>query len=361
METLTNNQTLRQSRVSRIIQIHPTLNCNLACKHCYSSSSPGVKKELDVNSINNIIEQAAHIGYNVISMSGGEPFLYKPLEELIAYSKSLGYFNSVTTNGMLLNTERAKRIIKNLDLIAISVDGKEEFHDTMRSQKGAFKKMLEGVEIVKNSIEKYGFIHTLLPENWELLPWLTEFALAHKASLLHLHPLEMSGRANESFNGLKFTATDLYKIYIAHHFLKTHYEKEIYLQLDLLHKDNFVDNPNFVFHQSFKPELTAQSFSSIFKELIIDEKGDILPIAHGCSKFFRIGNIHTKAKLTEMIEYFMEEKFEYVVDLYNLTYQEIMNDNEYEIFNWSEHVIEKSHQMFSKIISHQLSAYEKIA
>lgn len=335
-------ETLPCSRVSRIIQIHPSLNCNLKCKHCYSSSAPGLKDGLDVGLLMHILEQASAIGYNVISMSGGEPFLYKSIEELTRQSKSIGYFNSVTSNGMLFETSNARNTFKYLDLVAISIDGKEDFHDTMRSHKGAFKKMVQGIEILKDEIKNYGFIHTLLPGSWKLLPWLAEFAMDHKAGLLHLHPLEMSGRANLNFNEIQFTSNDLHKIYIACHYLKTYYGNDLFIQLDLLHKDNIIDNPNFLFHQSFQPEFTCESFSSIFKELIIDDKGDIFPIAYGCSEFFKIGNIASSRKLSEMIELFMVEKMDYMMRLFNDTYFEIVNNKEYEIFNWSERIIANS-------------------
>ena len=352
-------ETLPQCRVSRIIQIHPTLRCNLFCKHCYSSSAPGKKEGLPSRALVNILEQAAPLGYNVISLSGGEPFLYNELEQLVTASRSLGYFNSVTTNGMLLRSQRAGRILRQLDLVAVSVDGKQEAHDLMRGQQGAFASMLEGLDILKDSIEKFGLIHTLLPDSWQILSWLTDFALEHKASLLHLHPLELSGRATENFGNLRFTPIDLYRVYIAHYYLKTFSEPELFIQLDLLHRDNIIGNPNFFFHQSgyasagagtapdpgasTQPERSAKNFSSLFKELIINEAGDLLPIAHGCSDFFRIGNINSGIPLEEMISRFMEEKLDSIMQLYNDTYREILADNEFEIFNWSEKVIENSH------------------
>ncbi|WP_166437183.1 radical SAM protein [Niastella caeni] len=323
------------------------MNCNLRCKHCYSSSAPGIKKELAFDALANIIGQAAEVGYNVISMSGGEPFMYQSLEELVRFSKSAGYFNSVTTNGMLLKGSRAKNILKYVDLIAVSIDGKEEMHDHMRSQPGAFKKMREGVAILRDSIN-YGFIHTLLPDSWKILSWLAGFAVDEKASLLHLHPLEMSGRATQHLGGLLFDQTDLYKIYISHYYLNTYFENDIFIQLDLLHRNNIKNNPNFVFHESCKPQLCASGFSTIFKELIINEKGDILPIAHGCSPFFTIGNIYSGEKLQYMIGRFMHEKMGYIIDLFQATYDNIMLDKELEIVNWSEMVIQKSHTLFPK-------------
>lgn len=336
-------ETLQQCRVSRIIQIHPTLRCNLFCKHCYSSSAPEKKEGLSSRALVNILEQAAPLGYNVVSLSGGEPFLYNELEQLVTASRSLGYFNSVTTNGMLLRSQRAGRILRQLDLVAVSVDGKQEAHDLMRGQQGAFASMLEGLDILKNSIERFGLIHTVLPDSWQILSWLTDFALEHKASLLHLHPLELSGRATENFGDLRFTPVDLYRVYIAHYYLKTFSEPELFIQLDLLHRDNIIGNPNFFFHQSGAPDAQPKNFSSLFKELIINEAGDILPIAHGCSDFFRIGNINSGIPLEEMIGNFMSEKLDAVMQLYNDTYREILADNEFEIFNWSERVIENSH------------------
>jgi hypothetical protein len=38
----------------------------------------------------------------------------------------------------------------------------------------------------------------------------------------------------------------------------------------------------------------------------------------------------------------MEEKLDSIMQLYNDTYREILADNEFEIFNWSERVIENS-------------------
>jgi|GEM_PF-346703 len=348
-------ETLQQCRVSRIIQIHPTLRCNLSCKHCYSSSAPGKKEGLPSGALVSMLEQAAPLGYNVVSLSGGEPFLYSELEQLVTASRSMGYFNSVTTNGMLLRSQRAGRILRQLDLVAVSVDGKQEAHDLMRGQSGAFTSMLEGLAILRDSIENYGIIHTLLPDSWQILSWLTDFALQHKAKLLHLHPLELSGRATENFGDLHFTPIDLYRVYVAHYYLKTFAEPELFIQLDLLHRDNIIGNPNFFFHQSGNadagappsgvgkvPERSAKNFSSLFKELIINEAGDLLPIAHGCSDFFRIGNINSGIPLEEMIEKFMLEKLDAIMQLYNDTYREILADSCYEIFNWSERVIENS-------------------
>ncbi len=337
---------LPASRVSKVIQIHPSLQCNLTCGHCYSASAPWFKNGLDVIKLKQVVEELAAVGYNAISLSGGEPFLYRPLEDLLTHTHSLGFFNSITTNAMLLGTERAKKVLAQADLIAISVDGKEEQHDAVRNFAGAFKKMEEGVRIVKDHVAAFGFIHTVFPGNWNIMHWLVQFALNHDAKLLHFHPLEMAGRAAKTLSTINFSTEDLHKIFVAFHYLKEAYNDRLFMQLDLLHRDYILHNPAFVFHQSSAPDFTVANFSNIFRELIIDEEGDIIPISHGCSKHFTLGNIYDNVCCATMIERFMEEKAADIKGLYKATHDFIAEHPETELINWSELVIHFSHMLF---------------
>ena len=67
----------------RTIQIHGTRKCNLSCKHCYSSSSPHLKDMLDISALKDFLSFAYDQGFNNIAMSGGEPLLYRDIEELL--------------------------------------------------------------------------------------------------------------------------------------------------------------------------------------------------------------------------------------------------------------------------------------
>lgn len=337
---------LPAGRLSKVIQVHPSLQCNLTCKHCYSLSAPSFKGGLEITSLKNMLSEMADAGYNAVSLSGGEPFLYRQLEELLIHTRSLGLFNSVTTNAMLLGSERAKNILKQTDLVAVSIDGKEKQHDDIRNFPGAFKKMQEGLQTIKDHVPYFGFIHTVFPGNWAIMNWLVNFAINQDAKLLHFHPLEMAGRAATALNSVNFDTESLHKIYIAFNVLKDLYDDKLFMQLDLLHRDHIIENPNFVYHQASKPELTVANFSNIFKELTIDEEGDIIPIAHGCSKHFTIGNVNDDIPFTRMIENFMEEKMGDMLDLYQATYDSIVEDEESELVNWSEVLLRFSHQMF---------------
>lgn len=331
---------------SRVIQIHPSLQCNLTCVHCYSGSAPVFKNGLEVEKIKDRVEELAAFGYNAVALSGGEPFLYRSLEDLLRFTHSLGFFNAITTNAMLLGSERAKKVLGQADLIAVSVDGKPEQHDKLRNFDGAFKKMEEGVAVVKDHVAYFGFIHTLFPHNWTIMPWLADFAISHGARLLHLHPLEMAGRAASGLNAVHFATESLHKIFIAFHYLREAYKDELAMQLDLLHRDYILPNPAIAFHGTVLPALTPANFSTLFKELVIDEQGYILPVAHGFSKHFAVGNIYSSVPVSQMIEAFMEEKTGDVLQLYKAAYDAVAEDEEKELVNWSELITDVSHQLF---------------
>src|SRR5690349_1056678 len=110
----------------RTIQVHPSRKCNLSCLHCYSGSGPSMQPMLDIDALKKFLEYAWQNGFNNLSVSGGEPFLYKHLKELFSFSRKLGYQNNMVSNGMLLGSARNQEILEYVDLIAISIDGKKE-------------------------------------------------------------------------------------------------------------------------------------------------------------------------------------------------------------------------------------------
>jgi len=264
----------------RTIQIHPTRKCNLSCLHCYSSSSPNHKEMLDIDALKRFLVYAYDQGFNNISLSGGEPFLYTGLEELVRYARTIGYHIAVASNGMLLQSERNKRILENIDLIAISLDGQPELHDYIRGQKGAFDKMMQGVEVLKSLEKPFGFIHTVTPQSWQSLIWLGEFAHENGAKLLQLHPLEMYGRAVEDLSECVIDDTLAHQTYILATYLQSKYAEQMVVQQDLLHRDYLETFPQIV--NSFDRQCTQNGrLADVFDNIVIEENGNILPVAYG--------------------------------------------------------------------------------
>lgn len=339
---------------SKIVHIHPSLQCNLFCKHCYSESSPQLKSSLDLNKLKPFLAFARGEGYNIVSISGGEPFLYRDLEELTAYTKSVGFYNMVVSNGMLLGSEKNKRILQNIDLIAISIDGNKELHDDMRQQNGAFEKMISGVNVLKELGKTFGFIHTITERSWKQLLWIAEFAHGNGARLFQLHPLENFGRARQSFN-YSLSQEILYKAYILYHYIKDKYNDAMFVQLDFLHKQHIIDFPSLVnVHFDGEELQEAKQLRNLINTIIIDEKGNILPIAYGFSKEFMLENIYrfnTREEWIEadVFEKFLNNKSGTLYRKYKTAYNYVVNSDN-EMINWNELIVEMSNEKTMELV-----------
>ena len=85
-----------------ILQVHPTRQCNLACAHCYSSSSPRERTVLAPEVVADAIVDAAALGFGVVSLSGGEPLLYDGLDVVLAAARQVGSRVNLVSNGILI-------------------------------------------------------------------------------------------------------------------------------------------------------------------------------------------------------------------------------------------------------------------
>lgn len=323
----------------RTIQIHPTRKCNLACLHCYSSSSPQMKEMLDIEALKRFLEIAFNNGYNNISVSGGEPFLYSHLEEMLKFTKGLGYQNTIASNGMLLQSARNQAILEYVDLIAISLDGPPELHDKIRGQKGAFDKTMKGVEILKNLNKAYGFIHTITPESWQSLIWLADFAFENGGKLFQLHPLEMQGRAASDMLGHEIDDTLAHQAYILASYLKSKYAETMIVQLDLLHREYIEAFPQVVnvFDRNCSKN---KSIAHLLDTIIVEETGKIIPIAYGFDDFYQIGNVHDFSNL-DFIKY-GNEKLPLLQKIYRQAIDNVVNNKNLDIVNWNEILVKES-------------------
>lgn len=81
-----------------------------------------------------------------IHFTGGEPFLYQGLWDVIDYSRKNGYGVALMTNGSLVTREDARRAASmGVSDIQVSLEGPTDLHDSIRG-KGSFSSMSTGVE-----------------------------------------------------------------------------------------------------------------------------------------------------------------------------------------------------------------------
>ena len=278
--------------VTNVIQIHPTLRCNLRCQHCYSTSGPGHSHELAVETIESFLEEAAQEGFNAIGLSGGEPLTYRPLARLLGSARALGFFTSVTTNGLILDAYRLERLAPHLDLLAISLDGVEESHDRIRGLPGAFQKMRTNLGRLREVGLPFGFIFTLTFNNLHELASVAGFAVAEGARLLQIHPLERVGRARD-YELVPPDELELAYAFLEVARLQERYRDLLTLQFDVADRALIERQPWRAFAMP-TPDLEAVQqlpLASLVSPLVLQEDGSIVPIQYGFSPSYAIGHL----------------------------------------------------------------------
>ncbi len=167
------------------IQWHLTERCNLRCLHCYQGW--GSVREMTVDEVKREIDGATQMfqaweeehGIRVspsIHFTGGEPFLYRGLLDLVAYSKAKGYGVAMMTNGCLITKERAKTLsFLGVSDVQVSLEGPPELHASIRGR-GSFQSAAKGVEHLVSAGNRVSANVTLSRLNFDKIEETVEVA-----------------------------------------------------------------------------------------------------------------------------------------------------------------------------------------
>lgn len=103
------------------VNLHLLEPCNYKCKHCFAHFDN--HNILPVNVWKHIVDNCSNaIFTHEFNIAGGEPLLYKDLDELILYIKYIGADVSIITNGFLMNETWIKKNAPLLSTIGFSID-----------------------------------------------------------------------------------------------------------------------------------------------------------------------------------------------------------------------------------------------
>jgi MoaA/NifB/PqqE/SkfB family radical SAM enzyme len=322
----------------RVVQFHVSQRCNLACRHCYSSSGPAGADGVAPAVFADALTDAAALGYNVAGFSGGEPLLYRALPELLAHAKALGLVTTVTTNGILLGRSRLATLLGKADLIAISLDGKPESHDRMRGLPGAFEAVARRLPELRDAGIPFGFIFTLTLHNLNELPWVADFALEQGASLLQIHPLERVGRARTELAGSVPDSQELSWAVLAAARVEELVGGRLQVQLDVAARQVLAREPERVFAAASRRSADS-SFAALLSPLVIEPDGTAVPIEYGMRRDLALGNI-SETRLATLATRWRADVWPEFQQLCRRVHAEVTSPDAPDILNWYERISE---------------------
>ena len=325
----------------RILQIHPTRRCNLRCMHCYSSSGPEERAELDLTLLRKAVTDASNEGYTVVGISGGEPLLYKPLRQLLQHARECGMITTVTSNGMLLDERRLETLQGAVDLLAISLDGVPASHNRNRASERAFETMASRLEGVRSSGIPFGFIFTLTLHNLHELDWVANFALDQGARLLQVHPLEEVGRAKQFLAGARPDEVESAYAHLEALRIQASAGDRLRVQLDLLDCDLLQSTPGRIFADKESPDPAKSPLSDLVAPLVIEADGTVVPIQHGFSRGYALGNLQ-EASLGELAVRWRRANYRSFRALCLRVFEEITAPAQLPFINWYDVISRRS-------------------
>ena len=269
---------------TRVLQVHPTRRCNLACAHCYSSSGPNVREELALSLLLPCVEDAARLGYTQLAVSGGEPLLYRGLARLLAHARSAGMQTTMTTNGMLASYSRWMPIAPLVDVLAVSIDGRPEEHDRMRGQAGAFERTLANFEVLRDSGVAFGFIFTLTQHNVDSLEFVVRLAAEQGARGVQVHPLTLHGRALDGMAQARPDAFELVAALCEAHRLGG--ELGVAVHVDALTREQLL-----AYRERLVPAGTVRQLAEAAPILVVDADSTVVPLTHEVDRALSLGRL----------------------------------------------------------------------
>ncbi|MCP4455551.1 MAG: radical SAM protein [Planctomycetes bacterium] len=218
-----------------------TRTCNLKCVHCYNDSGVGKpSNEVTTDKAKSVLDDLAGFGIPSVLFSGGEPLMRPDLFELIEYAVGKGLRAVISTNGTLIDKDKAK-LIKDLGVsyVGISLDGMGPVNDKFRGVDGAFERTVQGIRNCQAAGVRVGLRLTLTGQNVQDLESLFDFFDAEgieRACFYHLVP---SGRGSDMSSEHLTSAQSRAALDIIQ--AKTKQYKDEGKQTDILTVDNHVD------------------------------------------------------------------------------------------------------------------------
>lgn len=105
-------------------QIQITSRCNLRCPHCTKNAfaSQWVDGDMDMATYHAAADAFPYLKQVYID-AWGEPLLHPRFWDMVAIARKAGCSVGVTTNGTLIDRQVAQRLVSEVDVVGVSVDG----------------------------------------------------------------------------------------------------------------------------------------------------------------------------------------------------------------------------------------------
>lgn len=173
-------------------------HCNMTCPHCYLAAGAAPSpSDLSTADALRVLDDLAGTGVKVVIFSGGEPLLRQDVFTLIGHAQKLGIAPQLSTNGVLIDAEVARRLAElGVKYVGVSIDGQEAWNDRYRGLEGGYQRALAGLRHARAAGMRTGLRMTLTRANAADFPAMMALARA-EVDRFYVSHLVYAGRGRQ--------------------------------------------------------------------------------------------------------------------------------------------------------------------
>jgi len=153
-------------KVPFFLVISPTMRCNLRCIGCYAGDY-SKRDDMQFELMDRILIEAKELGIHFITISGGEPFYWPHLLDILEKHQDMAF--QIYTNGTLIDEPTANRLAELGNAApCISIEGTQDETDSRRG-KGTFGIIMDTMDRLWEKGMIFGFSATVTRHNVDTL------------------------------------------------------------------------------------------------------------------------------------------------------------------------------------------------
>jgi len=184
----------REKRVPFSFELEVTARCNNDCRHCYINLPAGDRvakdKELSLEEIKEIVDEAVSLGALWCLITGGEPLLREDFSSVYLYIKKKGLLVSVFTNATLMREEHVRLFQKypprELEVTVYGVT--QETYERVTRRAGSYAAFMRGLALLLESGIKVRLKAMTLRSNLHEMPEIARFCRERTRDYFRLDP-----------------------------------------------------------------------------------------------------------------------------------------------------------------------------
>jgi len=231
-------------------------------------------------------------GYTQVSLSGGEPLVYRPLSKVVERAHELGFRVTMVTNG-LLAAKRLASLLPLLDGIAVSFDGLPDTHNTMRGRADAFERAAAGLHWLAEKEAPVGAAVSLARDAIPELPELADQLAALGARAVQVRPVARAGRARSLAESSFYDESDRARLYLVVLALQLELP-DVRLHCDLAPAQGLWEQRDAYAGLLGECEHLPRGerpLAELVNPLVVTDTGSLKPIAYDFADRFDIGSL----------------------------------------------------------------------